>query len=175
MVFWVWCEYVCEKYKSMMCKWDGCSDVLFQVSSCRKHLPFLQATWWGLAGLACSLGSGWYIQNCVEIMRGWMPGRVAVWPIHTLCYCDVARLVCTAQQCSWWVIGPLASCLMGAHLVGYMHVFFDGKLFLFLVCFSDEDGFITLSYYLTVASLHLPALLIANSDSLFWSCSQWRK
>lgn len=62
---------------------------------------------------------------------------------------------------------PSASCPMGSHPVGYMHVLFDGHFPLFVVaCRSDEDGSVSLSQgYLAVAHLHVPALRIANSDS----------
>lgn len=137
-----------------MCKWEGSSDVLVQVSSCRKCLLLpLDGI---LQGCRVYWGQDWYTQNCVEIVRDWVPGRVSVWPIHTLCSCGMARLVCTAQQCFWWVIGLLASYLMGSHLVGFLHVLFDGQspwMFV-VVCCSDEDGSITLS---TLSSSGPPA------------------
>lgn len=61
----------------------------------------------------------------------------------------------------------LASCLVGSHPVGYMHVLFDGRFSLFVVaCCSEEDGSVSLSQgYLALVHLHVPALLIAHSDS----------
>lgn len=56
---------------------------------------------------------------------------------------------------------------LGSHPVGYVNILFDGQFSLFAVaCCPDEDGSVSLPQgYLAVAHLHVPALLIANSDS----------
>lgn len=132
-----------------------------------------------LQGCHVYWGYDWYTQNSAEIVRGRIPGRVSVWPLHTLCCCGgMTRLVCTAQQYSWWAIGPLASCLMGSHPVGYMHVVFDGRFSLFVCC----------CMLLWWGWVRLPLSRLPSSGPparsrsaycqlrfLFWSRSQWRK